>query len=64
MTVYVTSEQSFLEREINEEIKVVFQRRFGQDYTDFRFNQLTRLEQEWVIHNASVNVQKRRRNRL
>jgi len=59
--MHITSYETLLEHEIDEEIKVVFQRRFGQKLTEFRFDRLSRTEQEWVVHNASVNVQQRRK---
>jgi hypothetical protein len=53
--------ETVLEQEIFAEMKVLFQRRFGQEWKESRFESLSTLEKEWVVHNAGVNVQRRRR---
>ena len=53
--------ESLVQHQIFEEVKVLHERRFGQKYTSFRYDRLSRDEQEWLVHNAGVNVQKERR---
>ena len=49
-----------IEREILEEMKEVFRRRFGQDYTEKRYDRLSTAEKEWVAHHGAVNAQRKR----
>ena len=53
-----------LQLEIGKEIEVVFERRFGRRFTNYRFNNLSTMEQEAIITEAGKRVQDRRKGRL
>jgi hypothetical protein len=54
---------TMIEREIMEEIKQMYRRRFGWRFTEDRFNALSSQEQNDVIHQAGLKVQARRKSR-
>ena len=53
-----------IELEIMEEMKKVYKRRFGREFTESGFNQLSSQEQNDIIHEAGVRIQDRRKGRL
>ena len=62
---YITtsSMETRIEKEIMEEIRLVFQKRKGWRFTEYRFNQLSSQEQNDIIHQAGLGVQARRKSR-
>ena len=52
-----------IEKEIGNMIEEIYQRRYGRQFSEFRFNGLSSQEQNDIIHDASVEAQRRRRRR-
>ena len=59
MTIHRTDDL-LLDRQIQEQVIILFERRFGRKYTQFELNSLSRTEQDWIITEAGKEVNRRR----
>ena len=62
---YITTsnQTTHIELEMATEMKALFERRFGQAWSEARFNRLSTIEQEWCLHEAGVKAQDKRKRR-
>ena len=57
---FTNTNESLLDRQIKEQMRLVFERRFGRKFTETGMVLLSREEQDWVITEAGKEVNRRR----